>query len=42
MQAKIYTYKINITILLKLEYLAGWWWHMPLISALRRQRQVDF
>jgi hypothetical protein len=18
------------------------WWHMPLISALRRQRQVDF
>ena len=20
---------------------AKWWWHMPLISALRRQRQED-
>jgi hypothetical protein len=24
------------------EYLAGWRWHMPLIPALGRQRQVDF
>ena len=21
--------------------LAGWWWRMPLITALRRQRQED-
>jgi hypothetical protein len=24
------------------EELAGQWWHMPLILALGRQRQVDF
>jgi hypothetical protein len=22
--------------------MAGWWWHMPVIPALRRQRQADF
>jgi hypothetical protein len=21
---------------------AGWWWHMPLIPALGRQKQADF
>jgi hypothetical protein len=28
--------------ILKKRERAGWWWHMPLIPALRRQRQVDF
>ena len=23
-------------------YIAGWWWHTPLIPAPGRQRQVDF
>jgi hypothetical protein len=27
---------------LRNSYLAGQWWHTPLIPALRRQRQVDF
>jgi hypothetical protein len=27
---------------LKYSGWAGWWWHMPLIPALGRQRQVDF
>jgi hypothetical protein len=26
----------------RLNYLAGWWWCMPLIPALGRQRQADF
>jgi hypothetical protein len=27
---------------LKICIFAGWWWHTPLIPALRRQRQADF
>jgi hypothetical protein len=27
---------------LKKEKEAGWWWLMPLVPALGRQRQVDF
>jgi hypothetical protein len=27
-------------VLLKIMTLIGWWWQMPLIPALRRQRQV--
>jgi uncharacterized protein YraI len=23
-------------------FIAGWWWYMPLIPVLGRQRQVDF
>jgi hypothetical protein len=26
----------------KISFIAGWWWHTPLIPALGRQRQVDF
>jgi hypothetical protein len=35
-----WTPEIQITPL-KMEYSRGWW-HMPLIPALRRQRQADF
>jgi hypothetical protein len=28
-------------ILLKIYCLVGQWWHMPIIPALRMQRQVD-
>ena len=28
-------------MLIKCLILAGWWWHTPLIPALRRKRQAD-
>jgi hypothetical protein len=27
---------------IRIKLVAGQWWHMPLIPALGRQRQVDF
>jgi hypothetical protein len=33
--ATVYLHIIN-------KSLAGWWWYMPLIPALGRQRQADF
>jgi hypothetical protein len=27
---------------IKILFKAGWWWRMPLIPALGRQRQADF
>ena len=33
---------ICLFLFLRLGARAGQWWHMPLIPALRRQRQVDF
>jgi hypothetical protein len=29
-------------MVVEIEIVAGRWWHMPLIPALRRQRQADF
>jgi hypothetical protein len=32
----------KINRFLKKNFIAGWWWRMPLILALGRERQVDF
>jgi hypothetical protein len=34
--------KTGLNILLKAQHITGQWWHIPLIPALGRQRQVDF
>jgi hypothetical protein len=34
--------KMDMRVVNQEEELAGQWWHMPLILALGRQRQVDF
>jgi hypothetical protein len=37
-----YVIEENILFPLKMFMSAGQWWHMPLIPALGRQRQLDF
>lgn len=27
---------------LKIKFIAGWWWYMPFIPALMKQRQANF
>jgi hypothetical protein len=39
---EVKTKKYSLIVHLKTTMIARRWWCMPLISALRRQRQVDF
>lgn len=36
------SWKLIKDINLKVKIIAGQWWHMPLVSTLRRQRRVNF